>query len=225
MTSKKALQYAVSFAQYKLGDNFADVLKVADNISDGKLPQTFQTEVIGGFGGVEAITSVIEESVSAKKWRDAQKMKAEVLRLWALAEGDDLADIADMQSMTNEQRGKVFSDLFSSLGKNLQSDDMSQAVSKLKDIDAELKHPDTTEYRRNELKRQKQKLTDKSNQQMMASQRDKARQQDAKELTALIVILGKNCVSDTDIYDAIMNVDDGITTHGHLLADNDTDTL
>ena len=52
---------------------------------------------------------------------------------------------------------------------------------------------------------EKDKLTAKVNNSAMDAQMGKAREGDARELTALIVLCGRDCVPTSELYDAIVN--------------------
>lgn len=202
---------AVSYAQKNLGDNYADILTIAHNIEDGNTPATFNPKYLDGFGGAAEIRSVVENSVTARAWKDAEKRKINVMQLWAEAAGENTLGLGNGGSsfqdlfgsgLTQEQRLKA---LTSTLG-NMTSagTDHSAEMKRIRELEEEIKNTDS-DYTKERLTAEKDKLTSKVNDSVMSGQMDNARQQDARELTAIIALCGRGCVPTSEIYEAILH--------------------
>lgn len=201
---------AVSYAQKNLGDNYADVLQIARNIEDGNPPATFNPKYLDGFGGAAEIRSVVENNVTARVWREAQDRKANVVQLWAEAAGENTLGLDGGNSLqglfnsnqTQEQRLNAFKAAFGNL--NTASADHSEDMKRIRELDEEIKNTDS-DYTKERLTAEKDKLTAKVNNSAMDAQMGKAREGDARELTAIIALCGRGSVPTSEIYDAIIN--------------------
>lgn len=201
---------AVSYAQKNLGDNYADVLQIARNIEDGNPPATFNPKYLDGFGGAAEIRSVVENNVTARVWREAQDRKANVVQLWAEAAGENTLGLDGGNSLqglfnsnqTQEQRLTAFKAAFGNL--NTASADHSEDMKRIRELDEEIKNTDS-DYTKERLTAEKDKLTAKVNNSAMDAQMGKAREGDARELTAIIALCGRSSVPTSEIYDAIIN--------------------
>lgn len=201
---------AVSYAQKNLGDNYADVLQIARNIEDGNPPATFNPKYLDGFGGAAEIRSVVENNVTARVWREAQDRKANVVQLWAEAAGENTLGLDGGNSLqglfnsnqTQEQRLNAFKAAFGNL--NTASADHSEDMKRIRELDEEIKNTDS-DYTKERLTAEKDKLTAKVNNSAMDAQMGKAREGDARELTAIIALCGRDSVPTSEIYDAIIN--------------------
>lgn len=201
---------AVSYAQKNLGDNYADILQIARNIEDGNPPATFNPKYLDSFGGAAEIRSVVENNVTARVWREAQDRKANVVQLWAEAAGENPLgldggnSIKDLFSSnaTQEQTLNAFKSAFGNL--NTAGADHSEDMKRIRELDEEIKNTDS-EYTKERLTAEKDKLTAKVNNSAMDAQMGKAREGDARELTAIIALCGRDSVPTTEIYDAIIN--------------------
>lgn len=201
---------AVSYAQKNLGDNYADVLQIARNIEDGNPPATFNPKCLDSFGGAAEIRNVVMGKVTASVWNEAQKRKANVVQLWAEATGENTLGLDGGNSLqglfnsnqTQEQRLNAFKAAFGNL--NTASADHSEDMKRIRELDEEIKNTDS-EYTKERLTAEKDKLTAKVNNSAMDAQMGKAREGDARETTAIIVLCGRNSVPNPEIYDAIIN--------------------
>ena len=201
---------AVSYAQKNLGDNYADVLQIARNIEDGNPPATFNPKYLDGFGGAAEIRSVVENNVTARVWREAQDRKANVVQLWAEAAGENTLGLDGGNSLqglfnsnqTQEQRLNAFKAAFGNL--NTASADHSEDMKRIRELDEEIKNTDS-DYTKERLTAEKDKLTAKVNNSAMDAQMGKAREGDARELTAIIALCGRDSMPTSEIYDAIIN--------------------
>lgn len=201
---------AVSYAQKNLGDNYADILQIARNIEDGNPPATFNPKYLDSFGGAAEIRSVVENKVTARVWREAQDRKANVVQLWAEAAGENTLgldggnSIKDLfgSNQTQEQRLNAFKSAFENL--NTAGGDNSADMKRIRELDEEIKNTDS-EYTKERLTAEKDKLTAKVNNSAMDAQMGKAREGDARELTAIIALCGRDSIPTSEIYDAIIN--------------------
>lgn len=202
---------AVSYAQKNLGDNYADILQIARNIEDGNPPATFNPKYLDSFGGAAEIRSVVENKVTARVWREAQDRKANVVQLWAEAAGENPLGISGgsnplkdlfSSNATQEQTLNAFKSAFGNL--NTAGADHSEDMKRIRELDEEIKNTDS-EYTKERLTAEKDKLTSKVTNSAMDEQMGKAREGDARELTAIIVLCGRDSVPTFEIYDAIIN--------------------
>lgn len=201
---------AVSYAQKNLGDNYADVLQIARNIEDGNPPATFSPKYLDSFGGTAEIRSVVENNVTARVWREAQNRKANVVQLWAEAAGENTLGLDGGNSLqdlfgtnqTQEQRLNAFKEAFGNL--NTAGGDHSEDMKRIRELDEEIKNTDS-DYTKERLTAEKDKLTAKVNNGAMDAQMGKAREGDARELTAIIALCGRDSMPTSEIYDAIIN--------------------
>lgn len=201
---------AVSYAQKNLGDNYADILQIARNIEDGNPPATFSPKYLDSFGGAAEIRSVVENNVTARVWREAQDRKANVVQLWAEAAGENPLgldggnSIKDLfgSNQTQEQRLNALKSAFGNL--NTAGGDNSADMKRIRELDEEIKNTDS-EYTKERLTAEKDKLTAKVNNSAMDAQMGKAREGDAREITAIIALCGRDSVPTPEIYDAIIN--------------------
>lgn len=201
---------AVSYAHKTFGDNYAEVLQIAHNIEDGNPPATFNPKYLDSFGGAAEIRSVVESKVTARVWREAQDRKANVVQLWAEAAGESTLgldggnSIKDLfgSNQTQEQRLNAFKSAFENL--NTAGEGNSADMKRIRELDEEIKNTDS-DYTKERLTAEKDKLTAKVNNSAMDAQMGKAREGDARELTAIIVLCGRDSVPTFEIYDAIIN--------------------
>ena len=201
---------AVSYAQKNLGDNYADILQIARNIEDGNPPATFNPKYLDSFGGAAEIRSVVENNVTARVWREAQDRKANVVQLWAEAAGENTLGLDGGNSLqglfnsnqTQEQRLNALKSAFGNL--NTAGADHSEDMKRIRELDEEIKNTDS-DYTKERLTAEKDKLTAKVNNSAMDAQMGKAREGDARELTAIIALCGRDSVPTSEIYDAIIN--------------------
>ena len=202
---------AVSYAQKNLGDNYADVLQIARNIEDGNPPATFNPKYLDSFGGAAEIRSVVEDKVTARVWREARDRKANVVQLWAEAAGENTLGIGggsnsfkDLfgSNATQEQALNAFASVLGSM--NPAGGDNSAELKRIQELDEEIKNTDS-DYTKERLTAEKDKLTAKVNNSAMDAQMGKAREGDARGLTALIVLCGRDCVPTSELYDDIVN--------------------
>lgn len=202
---------AVSYAQKNLGDNYADILQIARNIEDGNPPATFNPKYLDSFGGAAEIRSVVENKVTARVWREAQDRKANVVQLWAEAAGENPLGIGggsnslkDLfgSNATQEQTFNAFASVLGSM--KPAGGDNGADLKRIRELDEEIKNTDS-EYTKERLTAEKDKLTSKVTNSAMDVQMGKAREGDARELTAIIALCGRDSIPTSEIYDAIIN--------------------
>lgn len=207
---KTRTELAIDYAQDKLGDHFDDVLNVATNIKDGRAPLTFDPQYLESYGGADEILTVIENTVTAGDWRRAQELKNEVVGLWDKAAGEEnpmsqgggLAALFS-QNVSATKRAEMMRDSLSAMqgGQNNQA---IEDMQRIRQLDREIREADN-DYRREQLESEKQKLTEKTNRSIMDPQIESAKKQDAKSVSALIVVLGAECLPNPDIHTDIVN--------------------
>ena len=85
-----------------------------------------------------------------------------------------------------------------------QNNQAIEDMQRIRQLDREIREADN-DYRREQLESEKQKLTEKTNRSIMDPQIESAKKQDAKSVSALIVILGAECLPNPDIHTDIVN--------------------
>lgn len=199
---------AVSYAHKTFGDNYAEILQIAHNIEDGNPPATFNPKYLDSFGGTAEIRNVVENKVTARAWREAKNRTANVVRLWAEAAGENTFGLGgdnplqDLSNQTKEQIANTINSVFGNL--KTAGADHSGDVKRIRELDEEIKNTDS-DYTKERLTAEKDKLTAKVSKSTEDAQMNKVREGDARELTALIVLCGRDCVPTSELYDAIVN--------------------
>lgn len=202
---KSQEQLAVEYAEKQLGEQFGDILRVAENIADGAEPKTFNPEFLDSFGGAKEIKRAVEDSVTASQLKFAEKIKHNVLGLWSDAAGDTAAggfgSLMNSNS-THEERISLLKDAFTQLQSG-DAQDQQKNLQRIREIDEELEKGGS-DYTTERLKQERAKLTEKTNNAMMSGTEDQARKQDARELTAIIAICGPGSTPTPELYRAIL---------------------
>lgn len=199
MTDNIAHDYAVK----RLGPNYADALRVAGILRAGEKTPAIANE-FADFGGYKQVRSSIEETVTAKQFRDAEATSRTVVEEWnkAMRESEGQSGFAEAAASGSTK------DMVNAFGNasGQQNESMQAFNTMLKDalklLEEKQKAPNDTARER--IDAEAEAKLKASNEKFMADAAEQAGKIDALNLAAVIVVLGPEAVFTPGLYDAVV---------------------